>query len=190
MINESEKHEIHVPIHTFCCCQLLRLCWTGPIGGTQLLGQVQYATVPQTWLAWFCLRLLYYWNVHKIDDRVSDVGHDVLSILGRNAALCLATDRLGGQLPSRPRHFSFGSTNRLRGLSLDSYNVTFLTPNVTCWAIRWQDLLLLLLLLSQYSHSCVVVFCVNIYTAEILWSSLSTGETLDSVEDFLLQLWS
>ena len=68
----------------------------------------------------FCVR--FYWTAEnemrtKIDDRGSDLGHDDVSILGRNASFGLL---LGGQLPGRTSHSSLGSTNyHVRELSLD-----------------------------------------------------------------------
>ena len=53
-------------------------------------------TVYQTWLAFVSsVILLCYWNEDKIDDQGSYLRHDDLLILGRNAAFCLAIDRLG-----------------------------------------------------------------------------------------------
>ena len=54
------------------------------------------------------------------DDGGSDLGHDDLSIRGRNAVFCLETDPRGGQLPNRTRYSTRGSTNhRVRGVSID-----------------------------------------------------------------------
>ena len=77
----------------------------------------------QTWLASILSAiLLHYANEDKIDYRGSDLENE-LSVLGRNAAFRWAIDRdlglqLGGQLPSRTRHSSLGSTKyHVRGLS-------------------------------------------------------------------------
>ena len=48
-------------------------------------------TVQQTWLASILSAILsHHWNEDKINDQGSDLGHDDLSILARNATFCSA----------------------------------------------------------------------------------------------------
>ena len=130
MIEESERHEIQVPTH-FCCCQALYLIyWTGPTGGTLAIKASSVGYRASNMARFDCL--LFFWGEGgiemktKIYHRGSDLGHDDLPILGRNAPLYLATDLLGRHLPrptprqspNRTRHSSLGSTTYVWGLSL------------------------------------------------------------------------